>query len=266
MFKRLQIRLYPTKEQEILLQRHVDVYRYLYNLCLEYKIHMYKYYKINKSGYDMQAEVFEIIKEIDWMKGLKVECLRNAALDVDKAFKNFFKGKGFPKFKAKNDKQSFTANQSIDIKKGKLSFFKQKIKFKTSEKYFEKLLNSKIQQCTFKKDKVGNWFATCLIEDAEIKDLSVTENKIGIDLGLSHFLITSDGEFIDNPKFLRKQEKKLRKLQRKHSKSKKGGKNREKLRIKVAKVFKKVTNQKQHFFHEVSNKLILENQEIHIED
>ena len=104
MFKRLQIRIYPTKEQEILLQRHIDAYRYLYNLCLEYKIHMYKYYKINKSGYDMQSELFDLIKELEWIQDLKVECLRDAALNVDKSFKNFFKGKGYPKFKSKKDR------------------------------------------------------------------------------------------------------------------------------------------------------------------
>lgn len=259
MFKRLQIRIYPTKEQEILLQRHVDAYRYLYNLCLEYKIHMYKYYKISKSGYDMQSELFDLIKEIEWMKDLKVECLREAAQNVDKSFKNFFKGKGYPKFKSKKDRNSFIAYQSISIKNNKLFFFKQRIKFKTSENYKNLLKENKIKNCTFIKEKTGEWFATCLIENNSIKIIPKSNNKVGIDLGLTNFMTTSDGEFIENPKYFKKSEKKIKRIQRKHSKSKKGGKNREKLRLKLAKANKKVFNQKQHFFHQVSNKLIFEN-------
>lgn len=266
MFKRLQIRIYPTKEQEILLQRHVDAYRYLYNLCLEYKIHMYKYYKINKSGYDMQSELFDLIKQIEWIKDLKVECLRDAALNVDKSFKNFFKGKGYPKFKSKKDRNSFTANQSINIKNSKLFFFKQRIKFKTSELYKKLLKENKIKKCTFIKEKTGEWFATCLIEDNNIKTIPKNSNKVGIDLGLTNFITTSNREFIENPKYFKKSEKKIKRIQRKHSKSKKGGKNREKLRVKLAKANKRVFNQKQHFFHQVSNKLIFENQEIYMED
>jgi putative transposase len=265
MYKRLNIRLYPTKKQEDVLNNHFSGYRYAYNLCLEYKIHLWKYHKINKSGFDLQNELFEIIKEVDFLKICKVECIRQSALDVDKTYKKFFKGSGFPRFKSKKEKQAFVANQAVSVKKGKLSFFKNLIKFKTSDTYLEKLSNSKIKQCTFSKDKTGKYWASCLIEDNEIKILPIVTNKIGIDLGLKHFLITSDGEFIDNNKFYIRKQFKLRRLQRKFAKTKKGGKNREKLRIKVAKLYQKITNQKQHFFHQVSNKLIRENQSISCE-
>ena len=107
MYKRLNIRLYPTKKQEIVLNQHFNGYRWCYNLCLEYKIHLWKYHKINKSGFDLQNELFEIIKDVDFLKNCKVECLRQAALDVDKTYRRFFKGNGFPKFKSKKGKQSF---------------------------------------------------------------------------------------------------------------------------------------------------------------
>lgn len=267
MLKRFQIRLYPTKEQEVLLDRHVNAYRFLYNLCLEYKIEMYKYYGINKSGYDMQKELFEIIKTTDWLKGLKVECLRDAALNVDKTFKKFFKGQSkYPKFKNKKSRKSFTANQSIAIKCNKLHFFKNLIKFKTSDRYEEILKDNKIKQCTFYKDTSGKWFASCLVDSTITKTIPTTDKKIGIDLGIKNFITTSDGNFISNPNFFKKSEKKLKRIQKQFSKTKKCGSNREKLRIKLSKVHNKVYNQKQHFFHQVSNKLILENQEIFIED
>jgi putative transposase len=265
MYKRLNIRLYPTKKQEKVLDNHFNAYRFAYNLCLEYKSHLWKYHKINKSGFDLQSELCNLIKEIPFLKSCKVECIREAAIDVEKTFKCFFKGKGFPKFKSKKDKQSFVAQQAILIKNEKLFFFKNLIKFKTSDKYLEKLKNSKIKQCSFSKDKTGKYWASCLIEDNEVKILPKTENKVGIDLGLKHFIITSDGEFIENNKFYIRNQFKLKRLQRKFSKSKKGGKNREKLRLKIAKLFQKITNQKQYFFHEVSNKLIRENQSINIE-
>lgn len=265
MHKRLNIRLYPTVKQKVVLDKHFNAYRFCYNLCLEYKSHLWKYHKKNVSGYDMQAELFQLIKEVDFLKECKVECLRQAALDVDTTFKKFYKGNGYPKFKSKRNKQSFAANQSINIKHGKLSFFKNLINFKTSDKYLEKLVNTKIKQCTFSKDKSGNYWASCLIEDNEINSFPIAINKIGIDLGLTHFIITSDGEFVENNKFYIRNQYKIRRLQRQFAKSKKGGKNREKLRIKISKLYQKITNQKQHFFHEVSNKLIRENQFISCE-
>jgi putative transposase len=265
MYKRLNIRLYPTKKQEKILNNHFFAYRFAYNLCLEYKTHLWNYHKINISGFDLQKELTELLKEVDFLKNCKVECVRDAALEVDKAFKKFFKGAGYPKFKSKKGKQSFSAQQAISIKKSKLSFFKNLIRFKDSDKYLEKLTNCKIKQCTFSKDNTGKYWASCLIEDNEVKVLPTVTNKIGIDLGLKHFLITSDGEFINNNKFYIRNQFKLKKLQRRFSKTKKGGKNREKLKLKIAKLFQKITNQKQHFFHEVSNKLIRENQSISCE-
>lgn len=265
MNKRLNIRLYPTEKQKVILKNHINAYRFCYNLCLDYKIQLWKYYKISKSGFDLSGELCELIKEVDFLKECKVECLRQAAIDVEKSYNGFYKGKGFPKFKSKNKKQSFSAQQSVSIKKGKLSFFKNLIKFKTSKKYLLKLENTKIKQCCFSKDKTGKYWASCLIEDNEIKVLPVVTNSVGFDLGLKEFLITSDGEFISNNKFSIRKQYKLRKLKRKFNKTEKGGKNREKLRIKVAKVYQKITNQKQHFFHQVSNKLIRENQSISCE-
>lgn len=266
MFSNIKIKLYPTFKQKEMLENHFNGYRYCYNLCLEYKSMLWKDHKKNISGYDMQKEIFEIRKENDWLLKCKAECIRDAALNVDKSYKNFFKGKGFPKFKSKKGIQSFAAHQSLTIKKNKLSFYKNKIKFKTSEKYSNLLENNKIKRVTFKKDSCGDYWATCLIELPNEKHISKNNKAIGIDLGIKHLLITSEGEYFENKNYLRNAYYKHRSLQRKFSKTKKGGKNREKLRIKLAKSHRRLTNQKQYYYHEIVNKLISDNQTIIMED
>lgn len=265
MYKRLRVKLYPTHKQKEMLENHLNGYRYCYNLCLEYKQHLWKYYKINVSGFTMQNELFDIRKDNAWLFKCKAECIRDSALNVDKAYKNFFKGKGFPKYKSKKGIQSFTAYQSINCKNNKLTFYKNKINFKTSKLYSHLLEIHKIRQCTFKRDLCGDYWATLLIETEENKILSESNNTIGIDLGIKDLVITSEGEAFENKKFMQTSYFKLRKLQRKFAKSKKEGKNREKLRIKTAKLYRKITNQKEHYYHQITNTLLRENQTIIME-
>lgn len=265
MFKRLKVRLYPTHKQKKVLENHFNAFRYIYNLSLEYKQRLWQQCKINKSGYDMAKEVLELRKEVPWLLECKAECVREACYQVDKSFKNFFKGKGYPKFKSKKDAQSFHAYQAIHCKGNRLSFFKQKIKFKTSENYMELLNTNKVKQVTFKKDKCGDYWATCLIELPDLEPLPETNTFVGIDLGIKDLVITSEGVVYENKKFFTNTQKKLKRLQRKFSKTKKGGKNREKLRQKVAKVYRKITRQREHYYHQISNELIRENQTIVLE-
>ncbi len=182
MYKRLKVKLYPTKNQIEMLENHFDGYRFAYNLSLEYKQHLYKYYKINISGFDLQKELLQIRKEIEWLSECKAECIREAGLVVDTAYKNFYSGRGFPKFKSKKGVQSFIAKQSIKCNSNKLSFYKNKIKFKTSEHYNQLLEMHKIKQCAFKRDSCGDYWATLLIETEDTKILPNSENIVGIDL------------------------------------------------------------------------------------
>ncbi len=265
MYKRLKVKLYPTHKQKEMLENHFNGYRYCYNLCLEYKQHVYDFYKLNISGFTMQAELFEIRKESDWLIKCKAECIRDAALNVEKAYKNFFKGKGFPKYKSKKGNQSFSAYQSINCKNNKLSFFRNKMSFKTSKEYSELLETHKIKQCTFKRDVCGDYWATFLIDTEETIILPKSHNVIGIDLGIKDLVITSEGEVFENKKFMQSSYFKLRKLQRKFTKTTKGGKNREKLRIKIAKLCRKIRNQKEHYYHQITNTLLRDNQTIIME-
>ena len=265
MYKRLKVKLYPTKSQSKMLENHFDGYRFAYNLSLEYKQALWNHYKINISGFNLQKELFEIRKEVDWLSLCKAECIRDAGLNVDKAYKNFFKGKGFPKFKSKKGEQSFSAYQSISCKNNKLTFYKNKINFKTSDYYNELLETHKIKACTFKKDLCGDYWATLLIDTEDTKTLPKTENVIGIDLGIKHLIITSEAQIFENKRFMQSSYYRLRILKRKFSKTKKGGKNREKLRIKIAKLNRKICRQKEHYYHQITNELLRDNQTIVME-
>lgn len=265
MNKGLKVKLYPNKSQIEMLENHFNGYRYCYNLSLEYKQVLWNHHKINISGFELQKELFEIRKEVEWLSECKAECIRDAGLNVDKSYKKFFKGNGFPKYKSKKAEQSFSAYQAIYCKDTKLTFFKNKIKFKTSDKYNQLLETHKIKQCTFKKDLCGDYWATLLIETEDTKTLPKSENIIGIDLGIKDLVITSDAQVFENKKFLQSSYYKLRILQRKFAKTKKGGKNREKLRVKIAKLCRKIKNQKEHYYHQITNELLRDNQTIVME-
>jgi len=266
MFKRIKVQIYPTKKQEVILQNHFDGYRFAYNLCLEYKKKMWGWYKVQLDDRDIEKELLKLRHELPFLKKCKSECIRQASIEVYNSYKQYYKNCGFPKFKKKESKQTFSSDQTLSIKNNKLKFFKSYYKFKTSDKYLEKLCKNKIKQCTFTKTSSGKYFASLLIEDSEIKILPQTNNIVGIDLGIKTFVTTSDNETFENLNLLKKQKYKLVKLYRKHSKTKFHGKNREKLRIKIAKTHEKIVNQRTHYYHQISNKLISDNQTIIIEN
>ncbi|MGI5913038.1 MAG: RNA-guided endonuclease TnpB family protein, partial [Syntrophomonadaceae bacterium] len=123
----------------------------------------------------------------------------------------------------------------------------------------------KIKSCTISKTTTNKYYISILVEE-EIKPLPKTDKKVGIDLGIKDFAVTSDGEVFENPKWLRKSEQRVKFLQRSLSRKKKGSKNREKSRLKLAKAYEKLVNQRQDFLHKLSSKIISENQVIVLED
>jgi putative transposase len=266
MLKAIKIRLYPTIKQQILLNNHFNGCRFIYNNALEYKKILYQDYKINKSKIDIMNELPNIKEEFTWLKEIKAECLQNVIDNLDKTFKGFFRGNGYPKFKSKKSHQSFTSNQNFKIldNTNKIVFLKNKIKFKCSENDIILLKENKIKRITYSKNKANQYFASILIEFTP-NSLKPNNNEVGIDLGIKHFLITSDGEFVENPKYLIKLEKKLKKQQKNLSRKIKGSNNRNKQRLKVAKIHQKIQNQRDYFLHNISNKIISENQTIFVE-
>jgi len=266
MLKAYKFRLYPNKEQEIYFSKCFGSVRFIYNKMLNDKIEYYK--KNNKMLNNTPAQYK---KEYIWLKEVDSLALANAQMNLDKAYKNFFRDKsvGFPKFKSKkNNYYSYTTNNqknTIDIVDGKyikLPKLKTLIRIKQHRQIPK---DGKIKSATISKNPSGKYYISILVEQ-EIKELPKNEFAIGIDLGLTDFAITSDGVKYSNPRYLRKSLNKLAKEQRKLSRKKKGSKNRNKQRIKVAKLYEKIANQRKDFLHKLSSELINENQVICLED
>ena len=268
MLKAYKYRLYPNKEQEIYLQKTFGCTRFIYNQMLADRIKSYNENKdldIKKIKYLTPAQYK---KEFEWLKEVDSLALANAQMNLDKAYKNFFRDKsvGFPKFKSKkNNNKSYTTNNQngtiyIENNKIKLPKLKTMIKIKLHRKFI-----GQIKSATLSQNPSGKYFISILV-DTENKILPKIDNKIGIDLGLKEFAICSNGDRFGNPKNLRKSEKKLAKLQKDLNRKTKGSNNRYKARLKVAKLHQKIANQRKDFLQKLSTKIINENQVIVLED
>ena len=262
MFKALKFRLYPSEPQKELITKHIGSSRFVYNLALETKTTAYLGSKHNFSPFDLIKQLPELKKECEWLKEVNSQSLQQSIQNMDIAFKKFFKGAGFPKFKSKHKgKQAFSIPQNVIVENGKLIIpkFKEGIDI-----VLHREIKGTIKSATISVTPTGKYFVSILVDtNTEIptKALITESNTIGIDLGIKDFAITSDGEVFENPKHLRKSQSKLKYVQRKYSKNK--GKRTKK---KLAKLHEKVVNKRKDFLHKTSNKLIRENQTIALED
>ena len=206
--------------------------------------------------------------EFPWLKEVDSLALANEQLNLDKAYKNFFRDKpvGFPKFKSKKSNyHSYTTNNQkgtvyIENNKIKIPKLKTMIKIK-QHRQFDGLIKS----CTISKTPSSKYYISILVDTENIK-LPKIDKKIGVDMGLREFAVCSDEYREPNPKYLRKSERRLIKLQKDLSRKQNGSNNRNKARLKVAKLHDRIANQRADFLHKLSIKLIRENQSIAIED
>ncbi len=270
MLKAYRYRLYPNNEQKEYFDKTFGSVRLIYNLMLADRIKSYEENKdldIKKIKYPTPAQYkkeYLFLKEVDSL------ALANAQMNLDKAYKNFFRDKsvGFPKFKSKKTNHfSYTTNNqkgTVYIENGyiKLPKLKSMVRIKQHRQIPK---DGKIKSATISKNPSGKYYISILVEQ-EMQELPKNEFAIGIDLGLTNFAITSDGVKYANPRYLKKSLNKLAKEQRKLSRKKKGSKNRNKQRIKVAKIHEKISNQRKDFLHKLSSELINENQVICLED
>lgn len=268
MLKAYKYRIYPNQEQREYLSKVFGCSRFIYNRMLADRIKSYEENKnldIKNIKYPTPAQYKN---EFSWLKEVDSLALANEQMNLDKAYKNFFRDKsiGFPKFKSKkNNYHSYTTNNqngTVFIENGyiKIPKLKSKIKIKQHRQF-----DGMIKSCTISQVPSGKYFISILV-DTENFILSSVENKIGIDLGIKEFAICSNGDRFDNPKWLRKSENRLRKLQKDLSRKQKGSQNRKKARLKVAKLHEKIANQRNDFLNKLSCKVTNENQVIVIED
>ena len=281
MLRAIKVRLYPNKEQEQTLNKTLGCYRFVYNHMLALKQEAYKRDKANLGLCELSKYFFEKMLKDEQYAFFKEEnkhVMQQAIRQMLSSYNKFFKEhKGFPKFKSKKGRQSalfsyvsISKRNTFETRHITLTQSLKKIKFRCSDLYLRRLqkYSKNIKSATLSKSKSGNYFLSILVEmeDTELKKFEHTDKQVGIDLGVKDFVITSDGEVFENKHFLKKEEKKLKRLQRQLSRKVKGSNNREKQRVKIAKLFERMTNKKETYIHYVVNKLLQSYDTIFMED
>ena len=280
MLRAVKVRLYPTKQQEQTINRLLGSCRVVYNQTLDRKINQYKEYNISENRTLLSNWFHHVLlnnPDFEYLKEQNTKVLNQSINDMITAFDKFFKlHTGYPKFKSKhNNKQSCRFPSDAISRRNNYTTYKlslaniKNIKFRCSKKYAEYLQKNKanIRQATLTKLPCGEFYLSILVDgNLTHKGVKDTDNCIGIDLGVKDFVITSEGEVFNNLHFKKNETIKLKNIQRQLSRKQKGSKNRNKVRIKLAKVYKKINDKKQYYLHEVSNTLINENQVICMED
>ena len=263
MLKAYKYRIYPNAEQMQFFAKCFGCVRFVYNRMLSDRIEHY-----NLTGKSLNNTPAQYKSEFTWLKEVDSLALANAQMNLNTAYRNFFRDKsnGFPKFKSKkNNNFSYTTNNqkgTVYVENGyiKLPKLKSPVKIR-QHRSFEVVIKS----CTISKATSGKYHISILVE-TEIQKLPASDMRVGIDVGIKDFAVLSNGEAYKNPKHLRKSEKRLAKLQRDLSRKQIGSSNRNKARIKVAKLHEKIANQRMDFLHKKSTEIIRENQAIVIED
>ncbi len=262
MQKAFKVTLIPNHNQEVLINKTIGCARFVYNrfLALRRELYSSEQKTLNYNSCSQQLTLLK--KEIEWLNVVDKFALQNSLKNLETAYKNFFadlkkvkgnKGVGFPKFKKKYGcKQSYKTNltnNNIQIIENRLKLPKLGwVKFCKSTVITGKLIN-----VTVTRTSSGKYIASILCETEIEKHPQVTQN-IGLDLGIKSYLVTSNGEVVDNPKYHRTQTRKLRKAHKKLSRSVKGSSNRVKAKIKLARTYERITNLRDDFLHKLSTR------------
>ena len=262
--KSYKFRIYPNKNQTVRLISTLNTCRYLYNDALAERKHQAE---INKIYQDFQVfpwggqpewinyynQAADLTRDkTEYQKQVYSQVLQNVLKRVERSFKNFFSGAGYPRFQGRNRYDSFTFPQKgfqiTEDGKLKLSKIGEIRMFQHRE------IEGNVKTCTVKRD-VDSWYVTFTCE-VKPQQLKKTGKSTGVDVGLKSLVTLSNGEQVVPPQFLRQSEEKLVKAQRSLSGKKKGSKNRNKQRNKVAKIHRHIRNQRQDFNHKLSRKLV----------
>lgn len=262
--KAFKFRLYPNKTQEVLLNKTFGCVRYFWNN----QVGVFKTYNKETNPKPEFKTSTELRNEIEWMREVSAAAIQQKEIDFKEFRKQLFsksrkKKIGFPQFKKKSNRQSYRLpNQKFKIVGNKIQLEKiGKVKMIMDRE----LPDGKLMSVTISKNSSGQYFASILIE-TEINHKQKTNKEVGLDLGIKTFSTQSDGIEINNPKFLNKNQVKLRKLQQHLSRKVKGSNRRNKCRLKIAKLHQSIINQRDWFLHNYSTQLINNYDKIYIED
>jgi len=249
-------RLFPTKTHVQKLESMLEFSRELYNSALEHRICAWRKARVSITYKDQANSLPEIKESRPEFQEIYSQVLQDVLRRLDKNFKAFFKrGRGLPRFKGRNWYKSITYPQSgwTFIGNNRISISKIGIIKIKQHRPFPK--NAILNTLTLKREP-NYWYAVISFEIPDRKDKVAVRNGVGIDVGITHFATLSDGTTIENPKHLAQSESKLANAQGICSKQKKGTKAREKVKIRVARIHRKIANQRTDFLHKVSRKLV----------
>lgn len=270
--KSYKFRLYPSSEQKTLLEKTFGCCRFVYNHYLAKSIEDHENTRKSNSCNQNCKDLTHLKKDYKWLSEVSSTALQQSIRHLDAAYQNFFRrvkqGKtpGFPKFKRKSSNQSFTvpkdAPSTLAIKENKIQIPKLKfVKFKQDRE-----IQGRIVSATVSKTSSGKYYISLCCVDVPVEEFEKTGSVVGLDLGIKDFAITSDGGKIENPKFLRKSEKRIKQLQRQLSRKQKGSNNIAKAKTKLARKHEKVANQRKDFLHKITTNLVKNHDLIVCED
>lgn len=267
MHQAFKYRIYPTEEQKSYLLRTMGACRFIYNWGVATKTEQYTLTKKSDgfAGLCKKLTKLKTEKETVWLNECPNICLQQSLKHVETAFTKFFKKQTrYPKFHSKHDNKGSASYTSVGfrIRNGSLSLSRMEGEI---EVRWHRELPCDANSCTVSVTPSGKFYASflCVVE----KDpLPKTDSQVGLDVGLTDFVVTSHGEKIKQPKKIKDYRKKLAKAQRNLARKKKGSNNRNKARIKVARAQEKITNARRDFLHNLSTRLVNENQVIGMED
>ncbi|UYW19768.1 RNA-guided endonuclease InsQ/TnpB family protein [Vibrio parahaemolyticus] len=269
MLRATKIRIYPTIEQAEFLESQFGAVRFAYNKALHIKTHFYKKKSISLS---LKKEIKPLLslgkksRKYSWLSQFDSISLQQSIINLDKAFSNFFNPKlkaKFPKFKRKHGYQSSYHCTGLKILENAIKI----PKCKPINAKIHREISGTLKSITISKSSTGKFYASVLVDcgnEAPIKPKHITKLS-GYDLGLTDYLISDKGDKVANPRFLINAYKNLRRKQKALSRCKKGSKNRAKVRLLLAKAHERVANARNDFQHQLSKRIIDENQAIIVE-
>jgi len=267
MEKAYKYRIYPNKNQKETLAKTFGCCRFVYNRYLAKRIEMYEKNKETFSYVQCANDMKQLKTELEWLKEVDSTALQSSLKDLDNAYQKFFKEhSGYPKFKSKKTHRFSYKSKCVN---GNIQYCDKYIKLpklgmvKTKNKLIPQ---GRILNATVSQEPSGKYYVSLCCTDVDVKPFVKTGNQIGLDLGIKEFAIPSEGEAIPNPKYLKKSLDKLAKLQKELSRKTKGSSNRNKARIKVARLQEYISNKRKDFLQKLSAQIVRENDIICIED
>ncbi len=260
MVRAYKFRAYPTHEQKLALAKSFGACRWYWNYALNLCQEIYRTTGKGLSRSAIQKLLPDLKKESPWLKEGYSQCLQVVALNLSTAYKNFFEGRTkLPRFKSKKGCQSITYPQNVKIEGDYV-----KLPGTVGKLYCRqhREIEGKIKSATVSLNPDGKYYVLLLVDDdCEQPSPTAAGKAIGIDLGLTHFAVTSDGSKFDHPRHLAKHARNLKRKQQKHSRKREG-----KARKRVARVHSKIARCREDFLHKLSRKIVNENQVIAVEN